>query len=102
MHDYDVAFLLFPLFIPQPRSSQPRGCHGFYCAHDPAHLAHTEGRGGPHPVHNGDVGLLLTGDWPLLPVAWLKLSSARLRPQTPHSQKKKKKGAPAQPEAAPD
>lgn len=51
----------FFFFTPQPRSSQSRGCHGFHRAHDPAHLSHTENRGGAHPVHYGDVGLLLVG-----------------------------------------
>lgn len=80
--------LIFP-FIFQPRPSQSRGCHGFYCAHDPAHLTHTESRGGPHPVHNGDVSLLLVGAWPLLP-AWLKHSSGRN-----HSQRKPSSARPA-------
>lgn len=58
-------FFCFPLCI-QPCSSQPRDCHGFYCAHDPAHLTHTESRGGAYPVHYGD-RLLLAEAWPLHP-----------------------------------
>ncbi len=79
-HDYDVVFFGFPLYF-QPCSSQSGSCHGFYCAHDPAHLTHTENRGGPYPVHYGDVGLLLEGAWPSLP-AWLEHSSGHN-----HSQK---------------
>lgn len=75
------CFLWFSPFYFQPRSSQSGGCHGFYRAHDPAHLTHTENRGGPYPVYYGDVGLLLEGAWPSLP-AWLEHSSGHN-----HSQK---------------
>lgn len=54
------CFFFSPLDF-QPRSSQSRGCYGFHCAHDPAHLRHAENRGGAYPVHYGDVSLLLVG-----------------------------------------
>lgn len=66
----DVVFFCFF----QPCSSQSRGRHGFYCAHDPAHLSHTENRGGAYPVHYGDVGLLLVGSLASPPclAGWIK------------------------------
>ncbi len=71
-----VIFSWFPFHF-QPCSSQSRGCHGFYCAHDPAHLTHTESWGGAYPVHNGDVGLLLMGAWLLLcGLAWSTAQAA--------------------------
>lgn len=45
--------LLSPLSSLQPGAGQPRGCHGFHRAHDPAHLPHPASRGGADPLHNG-------------------------------------------------
>lgn len=77
-------FLFFTLLTKfQPCSSESRSGHGFHSAHDPAHLTYTENGGGAHPVHYGDVSILLIGSlvslfYPTWPV-WV--AGAQLRPQ---------------------